>query len=388
MRKQVDQSGTVALPVTIADRVISILRYVRGHVRNLGRAYITDLFTPQQYIQHPSVSPEDVEAAEIIVSCYDNWRGSDRTGNSDSEDIWDCFLLAVRLSTPGGRGIWDGVAFTRGETPEPDWHIILNSIDWHRQKIRFRGSPNRTIFAVCEPPTHTHRPWHEAQGDGTIVLTCDASLEEKSDAQRRYITTASLTPSWSVMKDYDFLKANSIDHKPRTLSWVCSNQAVMASHRYRLRFLEKLKREVAFDHFGHGFNPIKDKWDALAPYRYSIAFENSRSDYYFTEKLTDCFVAETMPIYYGSKIITDFFPAESMVLIDPEDPDVFKIIKDAASSDRWQKNRDAVLEAKRIVLDEHNSFARLAKFVKSATDVPQPVCPMTIEQIRLNWRNA
>ena len=379
MPGQFDNSRLKASVRTIRRLVASALGFSIGYIR--------DLFSAQQAVQAPLASVEDAKTAEIVVSCYDNWRGPGRIGNSDSEATWDCFLLAARLSTPGGRCVWDGVAFVRGETPKPDWHIIMNSIDWHRQKIRFRGSPNRTIFAVCEPPTNTHRPWHEAQGDDTIVLTCDATLEDKVDTPRRYITTASLTPSWTVLKDYDFLKAHTIDNKPRALSWVCSNQAVMASHRYRLQFLEDLKREVEFDHFGHGFNPVDDKWDALAPYRYSIAFENSRSDYYFTEKLTDCFVAETMPIYYGSRIITDFFPAESMVLIDPEDPDVFKIIKDVASSHRWQKNRDAVLEAKRRVLDEHNTFARLARFVKSATDIPQPSRRMTVRQIHLDWRN-
>lgn len=350
--------------------------------------HFNDMVGPAQPIQGALASAEDAKAAAITIGCYDNWSAPNRSHNADDGAIWDCLLLAARLSTPGGRCIWDGVAFVRGETPQPDWHLILNNISWHRHKIRFRGSPNRTIFAVCEPPTHIHRPWHEAQGDGTIVLTCDPTLAGKVDAPRRYVTAASLTPSWSVLKDYDFLKANNIAHKPKKLSWVCSHEAAMAGHRYRLQFLERLKQQVDFDHFGRGFRPIADKWEALEPYRYSIAFENSRYDYYFTEKLTDCFVAETMPFYYGSKIITDFFPAESMVLIDPEDPDVFKIIKDVANSDRWRKNRDAVLEAKRRVLDEHNTFARLAKFVKSAADQPQPSKAMTVRNIYLDWSKA
>ena len=32
---------------------------------------------------------------------------------------------------------------------------------------------------------------------------------------------------------------------------------------------------MPFDLFGRGFHPIADKWDGIAPYRYSIAFENS-----------------------------------------------------------------------------------------------------------------
>lgn len=334
-------------------------------------------------------SAEDAKAADIIVSCHDNWRDP----QADQQDCADdgqaargTLADALRLSTPQGRCVWDGVAFIRGQTPQPDWNIIFNSIDWPKLTERFVGSPNRTIFAVAEPPTKIHRPWHEAQGEGTIVMTCDATLVKNGgDGARRYIAEASLTQSWKVRRSYDFLKANIITDKPAKLSWICSAKALMRGHRYRLQFLEQLKQQVDFDHFGHGFHPIDDKWDALAPYRYSLAFENSRSDYYFTEKLTDCFVTETMPIYYGSEIITEFFPAESMVLIDPEDPDVFRIIKDVTDSDLWRKNRDAVLEAKRRVLDEHNMFARLAKFVKSAKDEPDERRPMKIRQIHLDY---
>jgi len=92
-----------------------------------------------------------------------------------------------------------------------------------------------------------------------------------------------------------------------------------------------------------------------------------------------------MPFYFGSQIITQFFPAESLIIIDPEDPDIFKIIEDVSNSDLWLKNRDAILEAKRLVLDEYNVFARLAKFVKSATDSPQARRRMTIGQIRLDY---
>jgi hypothetical protein len=316
--------------------------------------------------------------AEIVVSCYDNWDYPKYGQTLVLRDI-------LRRSTPGGSGVWDGVAFTRGEFGQPDWHLILNSIHWNEKRVKFQGRPNRTMFAIGEPPTEIHRPWHEAQVDGSIVLTCDESLSDNPPARRHYITQPPCMGSWSVQKSYDELKSQSPIEKSRNLSWVCSEEAILEGHNYRLDFLNKLKAEIEFDHFGRGFYPVDDKWGALAPYRYSIAFENSCYDYYFSEKLFDCYVAETMPIYYGSKIITQFVPAESLIILDPEDPDAPRIIEDISKSGIWKKNRDAVLEAKRLVLDEYNMFARIAKFMKNFDEPAMPLQNIIINQKKLEY---
>ena len=40
---------------------------------------------------------------------------------------------------------------------------------------------------------------------------------------------------------------------------------------------------------------------------FSIVIENCKEDYYFTEKLIDCFLTGTVPIYYGCPSIAKFF---------------------------------------------------------------------------------
>ena len=67
-----------------------------------------------------------------------------------------------------------------------------------------------------------------------------------------------------------------------------TSKATLAGHRYRLEFLRRLREHIDLDLYGRGFAPIEDKWQALAPYRYSIAFENAAAPYYFTEKIMDC----------------------------------------------------------------------------------------------------
>jgi hypothetical protein len=59
--------------------------------------------------------------------------------------------------------------------------------------------------------------------------------------------------------------------------------------------------------FGKAFEPLENKIDGLKDYRFSLAIENCRSDYYFTEKLIDCFATGTVPIYWGCPGIGRFF---------------------------------------------------------------------------------
>ncbi|MBD3260630.1 MAG: hypothetical protein GF334_02965 [Candidatus Altiarchaeales archaeon] len=76
---------------------------------------------------------------------------------------------------------------------------------------------------------------------------------------------------------------------------------------------QRLRHEVAgrygshFSLFGRGIRPIENKIDGLKDYRYSIAMENCRVNAYFTEKVMDCFLTGTIPIYYGCPKIMKFF---------------------------------------------------------------------------------
>jgi GT2 family glycosyltransferase len=299
--------------------------------------------------------------APIVVRCYDSW--------GDLDD-------AISYLTPKGKGIWGEVAFVRQTSFSPDWHVVFNSVG--TCPVELEASPNRIIYAIGEPPTKAHLVLHKGQGQNSSVLTSDEELVVRQDAGRRFVLAPAITRAWSVRKSYDELQATTVADKPRRLSWITSNLALLKGHRYRLSFLEKLKKEVEFDLFGRGFRPLDDKWDGLAPYRYSVAFENTRANYYFTEKLMDCFVAETMPIYYGSPMITKFFPPEAMLLIDPEDDKVFDKIREVVGSELWRERREAIREAKQLVLEKYNTFAYLAKFIESARDAPLPPKRMQI----------
>ena len=47
-------------------------------------------------------------------------------------------------------------------------------------------------------------------------------------------------------------------------------------------------------------NWSRSKVAYISQFKFNIAFENSNADGYITEKLTDCFLGNTVPIYYGA----------------------------------------------------------------------------------------
>lgn len=58
---------------------------------------------------------------------------------------------------------------------------------------------------------------------------------------------------------------------------------------------------------------------------FSVTIENNKQDYYFTEKIIDCFLTGTVPIYYGCPSIGKFFNINGIIVIDSLD-DIIRIL--------------------------------------------------------------
>lgn len=102
--------------------------------------------------------------------------------------------------------------------------------------------------------------------------------------------------------------------KSKLISIISSNKTQLIGHQLRHSVINAFKDKL--DVFGRGYNPVDYKLTALKDYAYSIVIENSKQDYYFTEKLLDCFVTGTVPIYWGCPSIGDFFNLDGMIIFD------------------------------------------------------------------------
>ena len=169
-------------------------------------------------------------------------------------------------------------------------------------------------------------------------------------------------------KTFNQLLALEMPSKPKTLSWVVGNARDLPGHRKRLAFLAYIQRKgsLNIDLFGRAVQFIEDKWDGLAPYQYSLAIENSSSPDYWTEKIADCFLSWSVPIYYGCTNLEDYFPPDSFIRIDIDSPvEAFESVKTIIKRDNWEKRLPALKEARDLVLHRYQLFPHLFRLIQA-----------------------
>lgn len=263
--------------------------------------------------------------------------------------------------TPGGEGVWDGIRFTLDEVEECDVLVMLN----HRMKreTRVRCPEGGVWMLMQEPYAWGFTDWmvegHEAFDR---VYT---NYAPRPGGRYRVSHPASF---WFVMRSFDELASCPMPAKERAVSWVSGRCRDLPVHIKSFAFLRYLqsRRDLPIDLFGRAVRPIEDKWDGLAPYRYSLAVENTIWPDYWAEKVMDCFLSWTVPLYHGCPNLEEYFPADSFIRIDIEKPrEALEAIRRVIREDDWERRLPALEEARRRVLHEHQMFPHLAKLIRT-----------------------
>lgn len=287
--------------------------------------------------------------------------------------------------SPGGKGEWGGCRFTL-EDEACDVLLLLNNRMKRGLKARCPG--NRVWVLMQEPYVKGFTDWMvERQEPFSRVLTS----HPRGDS-RKHVVSHPAVP-WHVSRSFDQLSAMEIPGKTRTLSWIVGNAMDLPGHFQRLDFLRILRqeRDIPAELFGRAVRPIDDKWDGLAPYRFSLAVENAVCSDYWTEKVADCFLSWTIPIYHGCPNLSGYFPANSFVPIDIRNPrEALAVIRRVVSGgrDEWERRRPALEEARRRLLHEHQFFPHVTSMVKREGEPPRDPTENVVPPYRRSPRAA
>lgn len=130
-------------------------------------------------------------------------------------------------------------------------------------------------------------------------------------------------------------------NKPKLMSVIASKKMDLPGHRLRheaIKFAQENHLEL--DTFGRAYRFIEKKEEALSDYRFSLVIENSRQANYFTEKVIDCFLQKTIPIYWGAPNIAEFFDKDGIVACSTLDD--IKRAFTTVDSAFYEKRREAV----------------------------------------------
>jgi len=272
--------------------------------------------------------------------------------------------------TKNGKGISNDGKYQfllTDDIKEADFWVVRNK--YIKRPTTCNVASQNTILMLSEPSSVVLFPKSYLKQFG-LVCSCQEDMKHKN-----VIYTHAILPWFIGQNDkgmiqhedfinYDNLKQSDFPQKTKLISVITSNKAFSKGHLDRINFCKKLKNHFGnkIDIFGRGFNNFDDKWDVLAPYKYHIAIENSSSKYYWTEKLSDCYLSGTFPFYYGCSNINDYFPDNSYKKIDITNFDEsVQIIEEAISNDLYEKCKDDLVLSKNLVLDDYNIFNEIAK---------------------------
>lgn len=276
----------------------------------------------------------------------------------------------VLRQTPGGKGVWGNCQFfVNQDIDECDWWVVSDNLP---KTETCRCDRQKTIFVTGEPPTIKSYDNNFLKQFKTII-TC-----ERKDIKHPNIIYNQQGLFWMIggapVKgagptekniNYDKLKSMSDVKKTKLISTIVSTKKITEGHKIRLAFMKEAKKHFKekLDIFGVGHNPIPDKWNAIAPYKYHIAMENSFIKDYWTEKLSDTFLSLSLPVYYGCPNIASYFPNMPLVPIDIANiNESIEKIEKAISDSFYEKKYNKIKEAKQLILDKYNFFASIASF--------------------------
>lgn len=136
-----------------------------------------------------------------------------------------------------------------------------------------------------------------------------------------------------------------IYEKHKLVSMISSGKSWTEGHRFRLGWMDKLRDKV--DLYGRESNPIEFKEQGLCDYMFSVAIENGSYETYFTEKLLDCFLTGTIPIYHGAPDIGNYFNMDGILSLDEFDsisPELYHSKLDALQDNLERALKMEVLE--------------------------------------------
>ena len=194
---------------------------------------------------------------------------------------------------------------------------------------------SRTIVPKDYEVFHRNRGLEK---DFRYIFTYDDRILNEIENARFYPVAAGI---WNSE-----MREGRYREKDRDLSILSSDKVMCALHRFRLELARLCKREWLADPFGRfdGGGYVEKVDETLNRYRFSMIIENDVSDYYFSERLTSCFAAQTVPVYLGARRIGDFFNTDGMILLGSADLEEAESLIAECTRERYEAMLPAVLD--------------------------------------------
>ena len=137
--------------------------------------------------------------------------------------------------------------------------------------------------------------------------------------------------------------------KTKLVSMIYSDKVQLQGHQLRHVIAEQFLPDIGYDKidfYGTGTaKPLKNKSEGCNDYMFQIAVENAYRKDYFADKILDCFITGTIPIYWGCPNIADYFDTRGILIFNTFDE--LKEIMESLSEEKY----NSMLEYAKINFD-------------------------------------
>lgn len=242
-----------------------------------------------------------------------------------------------------------------------DWLVVFERLN---EPCPVTCDPRKTILATWEPTSIKHYSRAFTRQFAYFL----SNRPREAEGHPNYRLGRGYFP-WFLDRSYAEAARTVIPPKTRAISAVCSDKRMRHTDHYlRYRLVSDLARLVpGLEWFGRGVRGFREKSGVLDAYRYHVAVENCVAEHYWTEKVTDAFLAECLPFYAGAPDLGRDFPPESFIPIPMDDPrEAAAIINGAMAAGEYERRLPAVREAKRRVLERFNFWQQVIDVIAAA----------------------
>lgn len=270
---------------------------------------------------------------------------------------------------------------TKVKLPIKDSLFAHNSISsfWNESEFiewdRTDDNVKDYVF-LTDSDVHTVDSYHNKKKYAWLLESPDVTPEAY-----KYVETNSQKFDKIFTFDSDFLKLNNslflpfggtmldksdikIHEKNKNLSMMFSWKRNLTGHKLRHDIYRDFKGKIDF--YGSGYNGVNEKKIvSTKDYRFSVAIENCKKDYYFTEKIIDCCLTGTIPIYWGCPSIGDYFDINGIITLNHIEE--LNEILPSINEDLYNKMRDGIVNnfniAKKFMIAEDYLFNNYTKLI-------------------------
>ena len=175
------------------------------------------------------------------------------------------------------------------------------------------------IAELPKPPGQRWVAW-SMESDANYPVLTDPAFMRHFDLTMTYRRDADI---WVPYLQSDLLDPGEVTSRSARSSTGTAHAVYIASNPFspsrRDDYVRELMHHMAVDAYGQCLSnrrwPTDDqgratKLDTIAQYPFTLAFENSITDDYVTEKFFDPFTVGSVPVYLGAQNIADFAPGE------------------------------------------------------------------------------